>query len=172
MSRFLSKLYQIFNDFTLFGPRFLQYLTVNLKVFAYCSELLGKPFRSFQSAPKMPPRALLDPLLKPEGAPWSYKLLLKSPQETPKVSKRTSMWSQRLRQGVPKGSQDVPEGFQVLPEGSLRNAQRCPRESQGSQGISKGSQGVPKGSPRDPQGVPKGSQRVPKGDRATTESVE
>ena len=151
MSRFLSKLYQIFNDFALFGPRFLQYLTVNWKVFAYCSELLGKPFRSLQSAPKMPPRALLDPLLKPEGAPWSSKLPLKSPQEIPKVSKRTSKWSQRARQGVPKGSQEVPKGFQELPEESPRNAQ-----------WHAGSTRARKGSPRGPQGSPRGPNRSPR----------
>ena len=75
---------------------------------------------------------------------------LKTPQETPKVSKRTSKWSQRARQGVPKRSQDIPEGPQAFPKGS-------PRIPQGSLRVPKR---IPRGPPRGPQGVPKGSPRV------------
>ena len=140
----------------------MQYLTVNLKVFAYCSELLHKHFRSLQNDPKSPPRGLLDPLGEAMGAPWRSKMPPKDPQEAPKVTKNPGKWSPRDRQGVPKAPQDVLEGHQAFPKGFPRN----PR----------GSTRVPKRSPRDPQGIPqgspRGSQRVPKGDRATKESVE
>ena len=57
----LINLEQIFKCFSLPRPRFLQYLTVNLKVFACCSESLRERFRSAQNAPKMPPSGLPDP---------------------------------------------------------------------------------------------------------------
>ena len=110
----------MFNDFNIPEPRFLQYLRVNLKVFAYCSELLRKHFRSFQNASTRPPTGLLDPLWEPMRAPWRSKLPPKNPQEAPKASKRIVKWSPRDRQGVPKGPQNVPEGLQVVPKGSPR----------------------------------------------------
>ena len=147
----------IFNDFNLPGNCFLQYLTVNSMVFAYCSELLRKHFRSLQNAPKRPPTGLLDPLWEPMRAPWRSKLPPKNPQEAPKASERTGKWSPRDRQGAPKGPQDVPEGLQVVPNESPRSPQESPR---GPQWIPKGSPRVPKGSPRGPQGVPKGFPRA------------
>ena len=75
----LMDLEQIFKGFSLPRPRFLQYLTVNLKVFACCSESLRKRFRSIQNAPKMPPSGL-------PGTPWGtyekpleVQVVLKSP---------------------------------------------------------------------------------------------
>ena len=140
-----------FKGFSLPRSRFLQYLTMNFMVFAYCSELLRKCFRSFQNARTRPPAGLLEPLWEPMRALWKSKLPPKNPQEAPKASKRTGKWSPRDRQGVPKRPQDIPEGLQMVPKGSPRNPQGSPR--------------VLKGSPRGPLGVPKG-------DRATKESVE
>ena len=166
----------ILNDFSLSDPRFLQYLTVNLKVWAYCSESLRKRLRSLQNAPKRPARGLPDPCWEPLGVPWGAKLVPKNVQEAHKASKRTGKWFPWDRQGVPKAPQDVLEGPQGVPEG----AQGVPK---GPQEVPKDPQEVPKRSPRGPQGspmgppeVPKGSPRasqgVPKGDRATKESVE
>ena len=162
----------ILNDFSLSDPRFLQYLTVNLKVLAYCSESLRKRLRSLQNAPKRPARGLPDPCWEPLGVPWGAKLVPKNVQEAHKASKRTGKWFPRDRQGVPKAPQDVLEGPQVVPKGSPRVPKRSPRipmrsprDPQGSPRFPNGSPEVPKGSPRDPQGVPKG-------DRATKESVE
>ena len=121
----------------------MQYLTVNLKVFAYCSELLHKHFRSLQNDSKSPPRGLLDPLGEAMGAPWRSKMPPKDPQEAPKVTKNPGKWSPRDHQGVPKRSHDVLEALQVIPKRSLRNPQ----------GVHKGFPGVPRG----PQEVPKGS---------------
>ena len=148
----------ILNDFSLSDPRFLQYLTVNLKVWAYCSESLRKRLRSLQNAPKRPARGLPDPCWEPLGVPWGAKLVPKNVQEAHKASKRTGKWFPWDRQGVPKAPQDVLEGPQGVPKG--------PQEVQGSP---RGPQGIPKGSPRGPPGVPK---KFPKGDRATKESVE
>ena len=82
--RFLSKLQMNLKGFSPSGPRILQYLTANLKAFAYCRESLRKRFRSLQNAPKRPPRGLPGPLWEPMRAPWRSKLPLKNPQEVPK----------------------------------------------------------------------------------------
>ena len=145
----------IFKGFSLPRSRVLQYLTMNFKVFVYCSELLRKCFRNFQNARTRPPTGLLEHL-------WEPKLPRKNSQEAPKASKRTGKWSPRDRQGAPKGPQDVPEGLQVVPKGSPRD----PR------GIPKSPQGVPKRSPRGLQGAHKESQRstqkIPKGSTRVT----
>ena len=51
----LRNLEQIVKGFSFTRHRFLQYLTVNLKVFACCSESLRERFRSVQDAPKWSP---------------------------------------------------------------------------------------------------------------------
>ena len=79
----LLKLQLIFKGFSPSGPRILQYLTANLKVFAYCRESLRKRFRSLENAPKRPPRGLPGPLWDHMRAPWSSKLPPKSPQDVP-----------------------------------------------------------------------------------------
>ena len=80
---------------------------VNLKVFAYCSELLHKHFRSLQNDPKSPPRGLLDPLGEAIGTPLEVQDAPKDPKEAPKVTKDPGKWSPRDRLGVPKGPQDI-----------------------------------------------------------------
>ena len=137
----------IFKGFVIPRPRFLQYLTVNLKVFACCSESLRTRFRSLQNDPKRSPRGLPDPLWEPLGVPWSSKLAPKNVQEASKVTKKTSKWSPRDHQGVPKRSQDVLEALQVIPKRSPRNPQGSPRRPQG---VSRGPQGVRKRSPKGP----------------------
>ena len=144
----LTIICQIFNEFTLFGPRFLQYLTVNLKVFAYCSELLHKHFRSLQNDSKSPPRGLLDPLGEAMGAPLEVQDVPKDPQEAPKVTKNPGKWSPSDRQGAPGRPRRSPRGSQGIPEESPR-VPKAPQES-----------------------PPKGPQWVPKGVRASKESVE
>ena len=141
----------ILNGFSLSDPRFLQYLTVNLKVWAYCSESLRKRLRSLQNAPKRSARGLPDPCWEPLGVPWGAKLVPKNVQEAHKASKRTGKWFPWDRQSVPKAPQDVLEGSQVVPKG--------PQE------VPKDPQEVPKRSPRPPGGLqeaPKTPQEVPK----------
>ena len=72
---------QIFKAFSIPRPRFLQYITVNVKVFACCSESLRERFRSAQNAPKMDPSGLLDPF----GGLWNA---FGAPSCTQKVPKR------------------------------------------------------------------------------------
>ena len=78
-SRVLRNLRLIFKGFSLSGPRILQYLTVNLKVFAYCSESLRKRVRGLQNAPKMLLSCLPRPLWGLMRGLWSSKLVPKSP---------------------------------------------------------------------------------------------
>ena len=154
----------IFKGFNLPRPRFLQYLKVNLKVFAYCSESLRKRFRSFQNAPKRSARGLPDPSWEALGVPWGAKLVPKNVQEAHKASKRTGKWFPWDRQSVPKAPQDVLEGPQVVPKGSPRVPKRSPRIPKKSprdpQGVPKVPQWVPRRSPRGPQGLPKGFPRA------------
>ena len=79
-SRVLRNSRWIFKGFSLPRPRFLQYITVNLKVFACCSESLRERFRSAQNAPKMPPSGLPDPF----GGLWNAFGAPSCPQKVPK----------------------------------------------------------------------------------------
>ena len=157
----------IFNDFNLPGHRFLQYITVKLKVFAYCNELLRKHFRSLQNAPKRPPTGLLDPLWEPTSAPWSSKFPpkrhLKRPKElvnVPKGSPRRAQGTPRRPLRSPSGPQGIPEGSPRVPQGPQEVPKKSPRVPQGLQEVPKRSPRVPKGSPRGPQWVPNGFPRV------------
>ena len=81
-------------------PRCLQYLKVNLRNFAHCSESLRKRFRSLQNAPKMPPSGPPGPLWRPMEGLWSSKL-------SPKVPKR------HLK--CPKGLPSDPQNPERIP---------------------------------------------------------
>ena len=110
----LMDLEQIFKGFSLPRPRFLQYLTVNLKVFAYCSESLRKRFRCLQNAPKMPPSGLPGPLWEPMRGLWSSKLSPKIPKRHLKCPKEVSSDPQKVAKGsprIPKTSPKIPNGY-------------------------------------------------------------
>ena len=156
---------RIVKGFVLPRPRILQYLTVNLKVFAYCGESRRERFRSVQNAPKMPPKwspgaplgAYERPLelqVAPQKSLRGTQSVQKNFQVIPKRLPRSLQGTPRRTRRAPMDTQGVPQGPQRVPKGPPGIPKECPR---GPQGVSKGSQGVPKRSPRGPQGVPKGS---------------
>ena len=63
--RILRNLRLIFTGINLPRPRFLQYLTEKLKVFAYCSESLRKRVRGLQNGPKLSPETPLGAYERP-----------------------------------------------------------------------------------------------------------
>ena len=113
----------IFKGFSLSRPRILQYLTVNLKAFAYCSESLRKRFRSLQNAPKMPPSGLPGPLWEPMRGLWSSKLSPKIPKRHLKCPKEVLSDPQKVAKGSPRNPKTSPK----IPKGYPRGSQRVPR---------------------------------------------
>ena len=165
---------KIASDFQRFRsprPQFLQYITVNLKVFAYCSESLRGRFRSVQDASKMlknglpgvPLGAFERPLelqVAPQKSLRGTQSVQKNFQVIPKRLPRSLQGTSRRTRRAPMDTQGVPQGPQRVPKGPPGIPKECPR---GPQGVSKGSQGVPKRSPRGPQEVPKGCPKDPQG---------
>ena len=150
---------QIFKGFSLPRPRFLQYLTVNLKVFAYCSESLRKRFRCLQNALKMPPSGLPGPLWEPMRGLWSSKLSPKILKRHLKCPKEVLSDPQKVAKGSPrnpKTSPKIPKGF-LIPKWSPRVSQGCPRSAPG---VPTASQRVPKGRPK---GLPDAEALLTKG---------